>query len=275
MPWPSSDTDASSVAPAPARASAGRRTRDRSPGRRRRARRGRAPRAASRRARTARRTALRSTRPARTAAAIATESRNVAAVAAWTSRPREQEVPHRVEDAPTKRESQGRERQARVAAATWASSTTSQASVAATWRSISAPPTRSSTCAAAGSCSASRRWSRSTSRRRGVRRRARGQADARPHARDDQRDPPAEGRRDRRLRRDRADAAALHPEGAPASLRAPARRRLRALGRDRRREARRRGGDALGRRAPGVPDRGADGGCDRRRPAGGASRPGT
>ena len=55
-------------------------------------------------------------------------------------------------------------------------------------------------------------------------------------------DPPAEGRRDRRLRRDRGDAAPLHPEGAPEPLGAPARRRLRALRRDRRREARGRGG---------------------------------
>ena len=78
-------------------------------------------------------------------------------------------------------------------------------------------------------------------------------------------DPPAEGRRHRRLRRDRADAPPLHPEGAPAPLRAPARRRLRAVRRDRRREARGRGGDAVGRRAPGVPDRGADGRRDRRR----------
>ena len=102
---------------------------------------------------------------------------------------------------------------------------------------------------------------------RRARRRARGEADARPHAGDDQRDPPAEGRRDRRLRRHRADAAPLHPEGAPAPLRASARRRLRALRRDRRREARGRGGDALRRRAQGVPDRGADGRRDRRRAA--------
>ena len=45
--------------------------------------------------------------------------------------------------------------------------------------------------------------------------------------------------------------------------------------RDRRREARGRGGDALGRRAPGVPDRGADGGRDRRRAARSPSRPAT
>src|SRR5207248_411184 len=50
-----------------------------------------------------------------------------------------------------------------------------------------------------------------------------------------------QGRRDRRLRRDRADAPSLHPEGAPASLRASARRRLRAVGRHRRREASSRG----------------------------------
>ena len=45
----------------------------------------------------------------------------------------------------------------------------------------------------------------------------------------DLRDPPAEGRRDRRLRRHRADAPPLHPEGAPEPLRAPARRRLRPV----------------------------------------------
>ena len=81
-------------------------------------------------------------------------------------------------------------------------------------------------------------------------------------------DPAAEGRRDRRLRRHRADAAPLHPEGAPEPLGPPARRRLRALRRDRGREARGRGGLPLGRRAPGLSDRGADGGRDRRRPAG-------
>ena len=84
----------------------------------------------------------------------------------------------------------------------------------------------------------------------------------------DQRDPAAQGRRDRRLRRHRADAPPLHPEGAPAPLRPSARRRLRPLGGHRGREARRRGGDALGRRAAGLPDRGADGGGDRRRAAG-------
>ena len=91
----------------------------------------------------------------------------------------------------------------------------------------------------------------------------------------DHRDPPAEGRRDRRLRRHRADAPPLHPEGAPEPLRAPARRRLRPLRRHRRREARRRGGDALRRRAPGLPDRGADGRRDRRRASRSPSRPGT
>ena len=47
------------------------------------------------------------------------------------------------------------------------------------------------------------------------------------------RHPAAEGRRDRRLRRDRGDAAPLHPEGAPEPLGAPARRRLRPVRRDR------------------------------------------
>ena len=84
----------------------------------------------------------------------------------------------------------------------------------------------------------------------------------------DQRHPAAEGRRDRRLRRDRGDAAPLHPEGAPEPLGAPAGRRLRPLRRDRGREARGRGGVPERRRPPGLPDRGADGGRDRRRPAG-------
>ena len=84
----------------------------------------------------------------------------------------------------------------------------------------------------------------------------------------DRGDPAAQGRRHRRLRRHRADAPPLHPEGPPAPLCASARRRLRPVGRDRRREARRRGGDALRRRAPGVPDRGADGRRDRRRASG-------
>ena len=84
----------------------------------------------------------------------------------------------------------------------------------------------------------------------------------------DHRDPAAQGRGDRRLRRHRADAAPLHQTGALQPLRPPARRRLRSLGRHRRREAGGRGGLPLGRRPPGLPDRGADGGRDRRRPAG-------
>ena len=74
--------------------------------------------------------------------------------------------------------------------------------------------------------------------------RGRGEAHARAHAGHDLRDPAAQGRRHRGLRRHRADAAPLHPEGAPAPLRAPARRRLRPVRGDRSREARGRGGDA-------------------------------
>ena len=56
------------------------------------------------------------------------------------------------------------------------------------------------------------------------------------------RDPPAQGRRHRRLRHHRADAALLHPEGAPpAPLRQAAHRRLRADRHHRRRAARRQG----------------------------------
>ena len=79
--------------------------------------------------------------------------------------------------------------------------------------------------------------------RRGARRGHRGQAHARPHARHDLGDPAAQGRGHRRLRRDRADAPPLHPEGAPQPLRAPARRRLRPVRRHGRREARRGGSD--------------------------------
>ena len=111
--------------------------------------------------------------------------------------------------------------------------------------------------------------------RRGARGRRRGETDARAHPGHDRRDPPAQGRRHRRLRRHRADAPAFHPEGAPAPLCAPARRRLRPVGRHGRREARRRGGDALRGRAPGLPDRGADGCRDRRRASRSPSRPGT
>ena len=80
--------------------------------------------------------------------------------------------------------------------------------------------------------------------------------------------PPAQGRRDRRFRRHRADAAPLHSEGAPEPLGTSAGGCVRALWRHRRREARGGGGHVLGRRPPGIPDRGADGGRDRRRPAG-------
>ena len=64
---------------------------------------------------------------------------------------------------------------------------------------------------------------------------------------------------------------ALHPEGAPEPLRAPARGGVRALGGDRRGEARGGGGVPVGGRAHGVPDRGADGGGDRGGPAGGGA----
>ena len=104
--------------------------------------------------------------------------------------------------------------------------------------------------------------------RRGARRRPRGEADAGPHAGHDPGNSAPQGRRDRRLRRHRADAPPLHPEGAPEPLGAPARRRVRAVRRDRRREARRRGGVPVRGRAPGLPDRGADGGRDRSRAAG-------
>ena len=52
-----------------------------------------------------------------------------------------------------------------------------------------------------------------TDDRRHPRRRLRGEEDDRAHARQHRRHPPAQGRRDRRLRDDRADAPLLHPEG--------------------------------------------------------------
>ena len=85
---------------------------------------------------------------------------------------------------------------------------------------------------------------------------------------DDPGDPAAEGRRDRRLRRHRADAQALHPEGPPEPLGPSPRGRVRPLRGDRRREAGRRGGLPVGRGPHRLPDRGADGGGDRRRAAG-------
>ena len=95
-----------------------------------------------------------------------------------------------------------------------------------------------------------------------------GEAHAGPHAGDDPGNSAPEGRRHRGLRRHRADASPLHPEGAPEPLGAPARRGVRAVRRHRRGEARRRGGVPVGRRASGLSDRGADGGRDRSRPAG-------
>ena len=66
--------------------------------------------------------------------------------------------------------------------------------------------------------------------RRDPRGRRRGQEDDRPHARQHRRHPPAQGRRHRRLRHHRADAALLHPEGAPPPPPGQAaRRRLRAV----------------------------------------------
>ena len=98
---------------------------------------------------------------------------------------------------------------------------------------------------------------------------ARGQADDRPHARRHHRDPTAQGRRDRRLRRHRADAALLHPAGAPAPLlRQAADGDLRAERDHPRGAAGGQGGRLPGRRPPGLHRRGADGGRDRRRAPG-------
>ncbi len=102
--------------------------------------------------------------------------------------------------------------------------------------------------------------------------RGRGEADAGSYAWHDHRDPPAQGRRHRRLRCRREDAALLHQVGPVQPLRPSPRGRLRPLGGDRGREARGRGGLPLRRRPSRLPDRGADGGGDRRRSAGRASR---
>ena len=77
---------------------------------------------------------------------------------------------------------------------------------------------------------------------------------------------PAQGRRDRRLRGDRADAALLHPAGAPPPLlRQAADGHLRPERHHRGRAARGQGGRLPGRRPPGLHRRGADGRRDRRR----------
>ena len=89
-----------------------------------------------------------------------------------------------------------------------------------------------------------------------------------PHARQHRGHPPAEGRRHRRLRRDREDAALLHPQGAPAPhAGAPAHRHRRAVGHHPGGEARGARLGHAGRRPRGLPDRGADGGRDRGGPA--------
>ena len=105
--------------------------------------------------------------------------------------------------------------------------------------------------------------------------RPRGEADARPHAGQHHRDPPDEGRRHRRLHRDRADAEAVHQEGArlAAVLAVAAHHHLRAVRLDAGRAPRDPRVRARRRRVEGLPDRGADGRGDRRRPSGRATRP--
>ena len=103
----------------------------------------------------------------------------------------------------------------------------------------------------------------------GAGRRRRGQDDAGPHARQHQGHPPLARRRHRRLRGRGGDDQALHPQGAqPPQLRQPADHHLRAVGLDRGRAPRHPRVGRERRRPQGVPDRGADGGGDRRRPAG-------
>ena len=141
---------------------------------------------------------------------------------------------------------------------------------AATWRSISARPTRSSTCAAEGivlerAVGRGRQRQRRPPRGGGLR----GQADDRAHAGAHPGHPPAEGRRHRRLRDLREDAALLHPEGAPAQVGQAPHGHLRAVGHHRRRAARGAGGGRVRRRPQArLHHRGADGRGHRRRPAG-------
>ncbi len=82
--------------------------------------------------------------------------------------------------------------------------------------------------------------------------------------------PSDEGWRDRRLYRHRADAQAVHQEASPPSCSPePAHHHLRALRLDPGRASRHpRIGDRRSGAVAGLPDRGADGRCDRRRPAG-------
>ena len=76
--------------------------------------------------------------------------------------------------------------------------------------------------------------------RQRARRRRRGEEDARAHARQHRRHPAAEGRRHRRLRDHRGDAALLHPEDPqPEDAGPAAHHHLRAVRRHRGREARR------------------------------------
>ncbi len=134
--------------------------------------------------------------------------------------------------------------------------------------------------AARASCSTSPRWSPSATKAAPTARKSiqavghEAKAHAGQGARQHQGHPPDEGRRDRRLHRHRADAQAVHQEGAPAArCSRPARAsssacpaappRWSAAPSENRRWA--------PARASVVPDRRADGRRDWRRPAGGRS----
>ena len=113
-------------------------------------------------------------------------------------------------------------------------------------------------------------------RRPSRRRRPRGQADDRPHAGPHPGHPPAEGRRHRRLRDLREDAAVLHPQGAPQPLGQAPHGDLRAVGHHRRGAAGRAGGRRVRRRPQaGLHHRGAHGRGHRRRACPSRSRPAT
>ena len=147
-------------------------------------------------------------------------------------------------------------------------------------RSTSGRRTPSSTSRARASSATSRRWSRCRRTARGGRRVLAVGAEAKEMLGrtpgQHRRHPAAEGRRHRRLRDHRGDAALLHPEDPqPQDAGAAAHHHLRAVRHHRGGEARRARVGGVGGRARGLPGRGADGRGHRRRAARSPSRPAT
>ena len=138
--------------------------------------------------------------------------------------------------------------------------------------SISAPPTPSFTSKTRASSCANLPSSRCKPAPQSAGRRRRSQAHARPHPGQYRRRAPAEGRRHRRFRGDRGDAAPLHHEGAQQPRARPsAGRHRRALGHYRSGKTRRARIRHSRRRARSLSDRRTDGGGDRRRSSGAGS----